>query len=91
MKRRPYATDLSDAEYACLAPHLPPPMPTGRPRLRPLREILDGIFYVARTGCQWRLLPYEFPPWQTVYHSLAADAFFDDWLYAQYGTNVYSW
>ncbi len=68
MERRRYATDLSDAEYACLVPCLPPPKPIGRPRLRPLREILDGIFYAVRTGCQWRLLPYEFPPWQTVYH-----------------------
>jgi putative transposase len=68
MERRAYATDLSDAEYASLVPYLPLAKPRGRPRLRPLREILDGIFYVIRTGCQWRLLPYEFPPWQTVYH-----------------------
>ena len=68
MERRRYATDLSDAEYACLAPYLPPAKLIGRPRLRPPREILDAIFYVIRTGCQWRLLPYEFPPWQTVYH-----------------------
>jgi putative transposase len=68
MSRAAYPTDLPDAEYACLAPYLPPPASRGRPSLRPLREILDAIFYVVRTGCQWRLLPREFPPWQTVYH-----------------------
>src|ERR687893_1628831 len=68
MKRRTYSTDLSDAEFRCLAPHLPPPSARGRPRLHPLREILDAICYVLRTGCQWRLLPHEFPPWSTVYY-----------------------
>src|SRR5215211_622383 len=68
MFRAAYPTDLTDAEYACLAAHLPLPARRGRPRLRPLREILDAIFYLVRTGCQWRLLPREFPPWQTVYH-----------------------
>jgi putative transposase len=68
MSRAAYPTDLSDAEYAYLELDLPPPASRGRPRLRPLREILDAIFYVVRTGCQWRLLPREFPPWQTVYH-----------------------
>src|SRR5215208_6308601 len=68
MSRAPYPTDLSDAECAYLAPYLPPPASRGRPRLRPLREILDAIFYVVRTGCQWRLLPRELPPWQTIYH-----------------------
>lgn len=68
MARRAYLTDLSDEEYACIAPYLSPPSPRGRPRLHPLREILDGIFYIVRSGCAWRLLPHEFPPWQTVYH-----------------------
>jgi putative transposase len=68
MNRHAYLTDLSDAEYLCLKPHLPPPQPLGRPRLQPVREILDAIFSVVRTGCQWRLLPHEFPPWPTVYH-----------------------
>jgi putative transposase len=68
MQRRPYPTDLSDAEYASLEPALPPPRPWGRPRVHPLREILDAIFYVIRSGCAWRLLPHEFPPWQTAYH-----------------------
>jgi putative transposase len=68
MNRQPYLTDLSDAEFACLEPHLPPPRMRGRPWRHPPREILDAIFYVVRTGCQWRLLPYEFPPWPTVYY-----------------------
>jgi putative transposase len=51
-----------------LEPYLPPPNSRGRPRLHPLREILDAIFYIIRSGCAWRLLPHEFPPWQTIYH-----------------------
>jgi putative transposase len=68
MYRQAYPTDLSDAEYACLEPHLPCPLHPGRPRTHPLREILDAIFYVIRSGCAWRRLPHEFPPWQTIYH-----------------------
>jgi putative transposase len=67
MCRRAYPTDLSDAEFACLAPHLPPPKPRGRPWRHARREILDAIFYVVRTGCQWRCLPHEYPPWSTVH------------------------
>jgi putative transposase len=66
MERRAYPSDLSDREYACLEPHLPTPSPRGRPWRWPLREVLDGIFYIVRTGAQWRQLPYEHPPWQTV-------------------------
>ena len=68
MARRADLTDLSDAEYAAIAGHLPPPQARGRPRLHALREILNAIFYVVRRGGAWRLLPHEFPPWQTVYH-----------------------
>lgn len=68
MMRRAYQTDLSDTEWSCIEPHLPAPKPGGRPRVHPLREILDAIFYVARGGCAWRLLPHDFPPWKTVYH-----------------------
>ena len=66
--RKAYQTDLSDAEWGCLEPHLPAPKADGRPRIYPLREILDAIFYVVRSGCAWRLLPHDFPPWKTVYH-----------------------
>ena len=63
-----YSTDLSDAEWACLEPHLPASKANGRPRVYPLREILDAIFYIVRSGCAWRLLPHEFPPWKTIHH-----------------------
>ena len=55
---------------ACIEPHLPSLKATGRPRVHvhPLREILNAAFYVLRGGCAWRLLPYDFPPWKTVYH-----------------------
>jgi putative transposase len=66
--RKAYQTDLSDAEWSCLESHLPAPKANGRPRIYPLREILDAIFYVVRSGCAWRLLPHDFPPWKTVYH-----------------------
>jgi putative transposase len=66
--RKAYQTDLSDAEWSCLESHLPAPKAKGRPRIYPLRKILDAIFYVVRSGSQWRLLPHDFPPWKTVYH-----------------------
>ena len=66
--RKAYQSDLSDAEWSFLQPHLPVPEAPGRPRLHTLREILDAIFYVVRGGCGWRLLPHDFPPWKTVYH-----------------------
>jgi putative transposase len=65
--RRPYPSDLSDAEWALLAPLLPPPEPTGRPRKWSDRLIADAVFYVLRSGCAWRMLPREFPPWSTVF------------------------
>ena len=66
--RRPYLTDLSDAEWECIEGLLPTPENEGRPRLHSLREILNAIFYVVRSGCVWRPLPHDFPPWKTVYH-----------------------
>jgi putative transposase len=62
-----YPTDLSDTEWACLAPYLPPSKIGGRPRTHSPRLVLDAIFYVLRSGCSWRLLPRDFPPWKTVY------------------------
>lgn len=66
--RASYPTDLTDAEWHCIAPHLPGENLRGRPREHPVREILDAIFYVIRGGCAWRLLPHDFPPWGTVYY-----------------------
>jgi putative transposase len=62
-----YSTDLSDEEWECLKLHLPPPNKRGRPRIHGTREILNAVFYVLKSGCPWRLLPREFPPWETVY------------------------
>jgi putative transposase len=66
--RKPYPTDLSDAEWSYIEPHLPLPKDYGQPRIHSPREILDAIFYVLRSGCQWRMLPHDFPRWPTVYH-----------------------
>jgi putative transposase len=66
MRTQHYDTDLTDAQYILLAPFLPPPKKTGRPRAD-LRAVLDGILYLVRSGCQWRLLPKDFPPWSTVH------------------------
>jgi putative transposase len=68
MTRAASSTDLTEAEYRELEALLPVPTAAGRPRLHPLRELLNAIFYLVRSGCAWRLLPHEFPPWQTVYH-----------------------
>jgi transposase len=66
--RRAYLTDLSDAEWSYLESYLPGPKPNCRPRIHSPRQILNAIFYVARSGCAWRLLPHDFPPWKTVHH-----------------------
>jgi transposase len=72
MNRKAYSSDLTDGEWALLAPFIPPPQPGGRPRKHDMREVLDAIFYISRGGCAWRLLPHEFPPWQTIYHYFRA-------------------
>jgi putative transposase len=67
--RKTYSTDLSDKEWMLLKAHLPTSKLPGRLRAHSLREIFDAIFYFFRSGCPWRLLPGDFPPWQTVvYH-----------------------
>lgn len=65
---RAYPTDLSDAEWTILDPLIPPARPGGRPRSRSMRVILNGIFYLLRSGCAWRLVPREFGPWSTIHH-----------------------
>jgi putative transposase len=65
--KRSYASDLTDAEWEALEPHVPAPNKRGRPRTHTPREILDAVFYVLKSGCPWRLLPRDFPPWETVY------------------------
>ncbi len=62
-----YSTDLSDEEFAVMEPHLPAAKPLGRPRKTDLREVVNAILYVLRSGCPWNLLPKDFPPASTVY------------------------
>jgi putative transposase len=67
--RRParrYASDLTDTEWALVAPFMPAPARLGRPRSTDLRSIVDALLYIASTGCQWRQLPKDFPPYSTV-------------------------
>ena len=63
-----YPSDLTDAEWECAQRFLSEAGTHGRPRTHPLRHILNAIFYVLRTGCAWRYLPSDFPPWQTVFY-----------------------
>src|SRR5258708_17123676 len=68
-----YASDVTDAEWALIEPHMPAAKPLGRPRDTELRDVVDAILYIARTGCQWRMLPEDFPPFTTV------QGYFYDW------------
>ena len=68
-----YASDVTDAEWALIEPHMPAAKPLGRPRETELRAVFDAILYIARTGCQWRMLPNDFPPFTTV------QGYFYDW------------
>ena len=68
-ERKAYPSDLSDAEWEQVEPHLPKrKSPRGRKREHSLREIVNAIFYVLRSGCSWRMMPHDLPPWKTVYH-----------------------
>lgn len=73
MFREPYDSDITDVEWLLLEPLIPPGKYGGRHRTVDIREVVNAIFYVLRTGCAWRLLPHDFPPWQTVY------GYFRDW------------
>ncbi len=66
--REPYPSDLSDAEWQILQPLIPGPAKLGRPARYGKRAILNAIFYVVRSGCSWRMLPGELPPWRIVYY-----------------------
>ena len=67
MNRTPYPSDLADAQWERIVALLPKPKPGGRPRTVNMREILNAIWYVVRSGCAWRMIPHDLPPWQTVY------------------------
>src|SRR4051812_41869131 len=66
MTPQPYDTDLTDAQFTLLEPLLPPPKRRGRRRAN-LRAVLNGVLYLLRSGCPWRLLPHVFPPWSPVH------------------------
>jgi len=64
--RRQYPTDLTDEQWHILEPMIPPEKHGGRHRTVNMREVVNAILYILRTGCQWRNLPHDFPPWGTV-------------------------
>jgi putative transposase len=63
-----YASDLADQEFVIIAPHVAQKDGSGKKRTVNIREVLNAIFYRVRTGCQWRMLPKEFPPWNHVWY-----------------------
>jgi len=67
MDRIPYPTDLTDKQWQLIEPLLPKVKPGGRPRSTNMREVINGLLYLVRTGCSWRMLPHDFPPWPTVH------------------------
>jgi transposase len=72
MRKESYPSDVSDEQWALIEGHIPV-YPGGRPRKTNLRDVADGVFYILRTGCQWRYLPKDFPPKSTVWR------YFDEW------------
>jgi transposase len=68
-----YPSDVTDEEWALVAPLIPPPKPGGNKRTRDMREVVNGLMYVLSTGCQWRAIPKDLPPRSTVYD------YFDRW------------
>ena len=67
MKRIPYPSDVTDEQWRLIEPSIPSPKPGGRPRSVDLREVVNAVLYLSRTGCSWRQLPHDFPPWGTVH------------------------
>jgi transposase len=67
MSRPPYPSDLTEAEWGLLKPLIPPPKPGGNARHVDIREVVNGILYVLRGGCAWRMMPHDLPNWSTVY------------------------
>ncbi len=68
MTRKTYKSDLTDKEWQIIKPLIPPPKPGGHPRRVDMREVVNAIFYLLRTGCSWEMLPHDFPPYSTVYY-----------------------
>src|SRR5262245_49523625 len=78
-RRKAYPTDVSDDEWAFLAPYLALVREDARQRTHDLREVFNALRYVVKTGGQWRMMPHDFPPWEAVYQQarrwVAARAF----------------
>ena len=68
MIRKGYKSDLTDKEWQIIKPLIPPPKPGGHPRTVDMREVVNAVFYLLRTGCSWEMLPHDFPPYSTVYY-----------------------
>lgn len=68
MPRKPYPTDLTDQQWEILKPLIPPAKPGGCPRRVNMLSIINAIFYILASGCAWRLMPHDLPPWSTVYY-----------------------
>jgi putative transposase len=79
MNRKPYPSDLTDAQWQLIEPLLPAAIPGGRPRKTNLCDVVNAIFYLNREGCTWRALPHDFPPWRTVYEYFATWKCDDTW------------
>ena len=73
MRTHHYPSDVTDAQWTLIEPHLPPEPGGGRPRKTDMRDVLDAVFYILRTGCQWRYLPGDLPPKSTVWR------YYDQW------------
>jgi putative transposase len=67
MSEKIYPSDMSDAQWNIIRPLIPPAKRGGRPRAVKMRQIVNGLLYMVRGGCSWRMLPREYGPWQTVY------------------------
>ena len=67
MERKPYPSDVTDGQWRLIERWIPPPKWGGRPRGHNMCEVVNAMLYVVRTGCSWRQLPHDFPPWETVY------------------------
>jgi putative transposase len=73
MHKQSYPTDLTDRQWQYISPLVPAAKPGGRPRTLEMREVINAIFYILVTGCQWRMLPHDYPTWQS------SDAYFKQW------------
>jgi putative transposase len=68
MARMPYSSDLTDEQWELIEPHIPPERWGGRTRSMEMREVVNGILYLVRTGCAWRAIPHDLPNWSTCRH-----------------------